>query len=604
MALLVNAQKISKSFGLKQLFEDISFSIESSQKIGLIGPNGAGKSTLFKILSKQTKPDSGELSFSQSLRIAYLEQTPILDLNAKIFEYILQQSDDIYETQNIQLTQSLIAKLELDQFEDQAISTLSGGWKKRVALACQLIKKPNLLLLDEPTNHLDIASIQWLESFLESQNDLACFMITHDRLFLQNTCDIIFDLDKRNPSGLIQFKGVYSDFLELKDSQIQAQQQLESSLSNTLRRETQWLRRGAKARQTKQKARIERAGQLKDDVQNLTEKNRNQKIQIDFGDIQRTPKKLIECQAISKSFSGKNLFQNFSYTLGARARVGIIGPNGCGKSSLIKCLIGEEPVDTGKVWISDQVSYSYFEQNRQSLDPNLSVIKNICPEGDYVQVQGQSIYVKSYLSRFNFRPDQMEQPVSRLSGGEQSRLLIARLMMQKVPILILDEPTNDLDIDSLNVLEQALQNFDGAVILVTHDRYFMDQVVNQILAIHPITKEILSFADYLQWQAFDAELKTEVQSLQGKDSALTNFPKKAETKKARLSFKEKFEFENMESNIQSAEDKLQEIQNQLNQTSSSDYLSLQELSQKLEAQQKTIHELYERWQILTEKQNQ
>ena len=503
MAVLLSASEITKSFGSRTIFNKITFAVESNQRIGLIGPNGAGKSTLLQLLAKLQTVDEGTLSSARNLRLGYLHQSPSFAKDETVFETILGASEDPTEWDNMNFAYELISKLELDQNAagaDQMVSSLSGGWRKRVALARELIKKPNLLLLDEHTNHLDIHSILWLENFLQSQTDMAVIMVTHDRLFLQRTCDHIFDLDQRNPDGLIKFHGVYADFLEFKASVISTLKQQEEVESNKLRRETEWLRRGPQARLKKQTARIDRAGELAEKVDDLSRRNQDRKVGIDFGDVGRTPKKVVEVEKISKKYGEHVLLKNFSFIRGAKARVGLIGRNGCGKSTLIRILLGLENADEGKVSLSDKISYSYFEQHRESLNPNTTLLRAVCPDGDYVHLQGQAVYAKSYLHRFLFRSEQMDMPVHKLSGGEQSRLLIARLMLTSNPLLILDEPTNDLDVATLNILEEALAQFPGAIILVTHDRYFMDQVANKILAFTEQDGQILDFADTYQWE--------------------------------------------------------------------------------------------------------
>jgi len=598
MSVLVSAYKISKSFGIQTLFAQISFSIDSGQKIGLIGPNGAGKSTLLQIIAGQQTPDQGEVSFSNQIKVGYLSQNPQFDRQAKLHSTIISATHDPYEYENILIVQEIISRLELDQFDEETLlSELSGGWKKRVALACELVKKPNILLLDEPTNHLDLKSIMWLEEFLNKQNQLASLMVTHDRLFLQNTCDFIFDLDRRNPDGLIKFDGSYSDFVDFKEAGLRAQQNLESAKRNTLRRETEWLRRGAKARQTKQKARIERAGDLASEVQDLKERNSNKKIQIDFGEVGRSPKKILEAKSISKRLGGKTLFENFSFVLGPKTRIGILGNNGCGKSTLIRTLLGQIEPDSGSVWLTDQMTISYFEQSKDTLNLEMSVLKNICPDGDYVQVQGKPMYAKSYLAKFRFRPDQMDLPAKKLSGGEQSRLLIARLMMNKDQVLVLDEPTNDLDIDTLDILEDALKDFDGAIILVTHDRYFMDQVSNQILAFIEDSPELISFSNFLQWQDYYATANT---SLKKSRQNPTQSPSPA-AKKTKLSYKDQRELESIEAKILTAETKLAEFQAQLSSPENqSQFAKLSELSSALQKQQAEVDALYKRWQSLSQ----
>lgn len=603
MGVLVSAFQLSKSFGAQNLFTKISFSVDDGQRVALIGPNGAGKSTLLKIIAKIISPDQGQISTSQGLRIGYLEQNPQFNSTETIYDSLLNATDDPEEPDNIALAWELIAKFGFNEagFEyDRKVSELSGGWQKKVALAREMAKRPNLLLLDEPTNHLDIESILWLEEWLERQNQLALLMITHDRLFLQNTCDRIFDLDRKNPDGLIKFEGSYADFLAVKESLLSAQARLEDSRRNVLRQETAWLRRGAKARQTKQKARIERAHDLADEVALLQDRRRERIAKFDFGNVGRSPKKLVEAQGISKVFADKTLFTDFNFVLPAKARVGLIGTNGCGKSTLIRTLLGQVKPDAGMVKITDGVKFSYFEQKKESLEPKLSLLKNLCSEGDYVHLHGQPVFARSYLSRFHFRPEQMDLPVERLSGGEQSRLLLAKMMLQTEQVLILDEPTNDLDVDTLDTLQEALDEFPGAIILVTHDRYFMDQVVTEILAFDGVGG-IHRFADYFQWEEWRKTLSTEGVGAKSTPSSTSN--KKGEGQaqsRKKLTYKEQLELEGMESTILKAEEELSKMQALLEDPQiTAQYDKLAAATASIGQQQVKIDALYKRWEELS-----
>lgn len=603
MGVLVSAFQVSKSFGAQTLFSKISFSVDDGHRVALIGPNGAGKSTLLKIIAKLMDADSGQISFSQGLRLGYLEQNPTFNSTETIYDAILLSTDDPEDPDNMSLTWELIARFGFDEAGfsyDKKVCELSGGWQKKVALAREMAKRPNLLLLDEPTNHLDIESILWLEDYLERQNQLACLIITHDRLFLQNTCDRIFDLDRKNPDGLIKFEGTYADFLAVKEALDSAQARLADSQRNVLRQETAWLRRGAKARQTKQKARIERAGELADEVSLLQERRRERLAKFDFGGVGRSPKKLIEAQKITKRFGEQVLCSDFDFILPAKARVGLIGTNGCGKSTLIRILVGQVPPDSGVVKITDGVKFSYFEQRKESLDLKLSVLKNLCADGDYVHLQGQPVYGRSYLARFHFRPEQMDLPVERLSGGEQSRLLLARMMLQTEQVLILDEPTNDLDVDTLDTLQEALDEYPGAIILVTHDRYFMDQVATELLAFDG-NGGIERFADYFQWE----EWRKGTGPVSPSKASSVIDSKKSEPKtevKKKLTYKEQLEFDGMEKKIMQEEEALGNLQKELaNPSISAEYSKLAELTAFIGRQQEKVDALYKRWNELSAK---
>lgn len=601
MSMLVSVRQLEKSFASRTLFTDIAFAIQEGDRIGLVGPNGAGKSTLLKIISGKEQTDKGEVILRRGLRVGYLEQAPTLTAGKTVMEVVYEGAEHTSDDPYSKVFQ-VLSELSLSDRADDLVETLSGGWKKRVALARELAKEPELLLLDEPTNHLDIESILWLEDFL-AEKRISILMVTHDRLFLQRTCNRIFDLDKRNPKGLLTLDGDYLSYVQVKEELFAAQKQRESVLKNTLRRETEWLRRGAKARLTKQQARINRAGELKDDVAELREKNRVRVASLDFGGADRSPKKLIEATEISKSYGEQQLFKNLDVLVSPKSRLGLLGGNGSGKTTLIRVLIGEEQPDTGVCKRADDITIAYFDQNRNTLDLSKSLLKNVAPDGDYVDFQGHFIYAKSYLDRFLFRPEQMEMPASKLSGGEQSRLKVAQLMLRPANILVLDEPTNDLDMETLQVLQDCLLEFKGAVIIVTHDRYFLDQVSNEILA-WPLddSGELTKFASYLQWEEWRAQ--------QGKSSLQSSISTKAEaaslvdtgSQKKKLSNKEKFELENMEKTIHDSESKLAELQKSSEDpATASNPTRAAELYSEIAKLQSEIERLYARWAELEAK---
>lgn len=601
MAILINAFQLTKSFAARSLFSDLTFSVESKEKIGLIGPNGAGKSTLLKIFAGKESVDSGNISIQRGLRIAYLEQVPTFSENAKILDSVLEGARDPRDWEEIARAREWISKLDLAEGglnEESEVETLSGGWKKRVALARELMREPDLFLLDEPTNHLDVESILWLENLLR-QSAFATITITHDRLFLQRVSTRILELDRRNPNGLLSVSGDYAKFLELKQSTMHSQEQQEIKLRNTLRRETEWLRRGAKARTTKQEARIQRAGKLADTVEELSDRNQSRTVALDFQANEKNPKKLVEAKGISKTFSGARLIPKLDLLITPTSRIGLLGANGSGKSTLIQMLLGLLEPDTGSVFRSDSLQVAYFEQNRESLDPEKTLERTICPTGDHVQFRGNSLHIRSYLDRFLFRSEQLAMPIKLLSGGEQSRLLIAKLMLQKANLLVLDEPTNDLDIPTLNILEEVLSEFPGAILLVSHDRFFLGNVATQILALGSDSVE--SFSDLEQWENWHSN--------KGKKSAPErSLPKTGDgsspmdaaaplaAKKKKLSYKDQRELDAMESTIQAAEAKLEELTAAMNDPkNTTNAILLNALSQEIAACTREVERLYARW---------
>lgn len=609
MAILINAHQLSKSFAARPLFAGLTFAIETGDRIGLIGPNGAGKSTLAQILAGNTSPDSGTLSTQKALRIGLLEQVPTFRSGATLWSGLFHTPPDSHEWESAGLAREYVSRLGLDFFPDETpMIQLSGGWQKRVALARELVKRPDLLILDEPTNHLDVETILWLEAFL-ARAQFATLTITHDRFFLQKVSNRILELDPRHKGGLLAVRGDYADYVSVREQCLNAQERREIILKNTLRRETEWLRQGAKARTTKQQARIERAGNLKQEVQELTTRNQSRVARIDFQAAEKNPKKLLEAKGISKSYGDKFLFKNLNVVLSPGTRLGILGRNGCGKSTLIRVLLGEEPASVGTVTRSEHFSVAYFDQRRDTLDPELTIMKTLCPTGDHVDYRGARVHIRGYLDRFLFTPTQMEMPVGRLSGGEQSRILIARLMLTRANLLVLDEPTNDLDMATLGVLEECLDDFPGAVILVTHDRYFMDQVATQILAFAPelvgLPKpndgKLTSFASLSQWETWMTELATGRGVTSG--SLSYSLDKKAPAEKKRgLSFNEQREFASMEATIHSAEKRLAELNHEISLPQNlSNAPRLAELTRQMAETEREVERLYQRWSELEEK---
>ncbi len=597
MSILINAHKLAKSFTARSLFEGISFGIESGDRIGLIGPNGAGKSTLLKILAGRMTTDEGTLSVQRGLRVGLLEQNPQFTEGATVHSSVMEGSVDPFEWEEIARAQMLMSKLSLTEDPETPIDKLSGGWKKRVALARELMRDPDLLLLDEPTNHLDVESIMWLEDFIAGAK-FATVVITHDRLFLQRVSNQILELDRRHKDGILKVPGDYATYLELRQHLMTAQETAETKLRNTLRRETEWMRRGAQGRQTKQQARMKQHGDLEQQVADLGDRNQNLKVRMDFQSAEKNPKKLIEGKGISKSYKGRVIVPLMDLLITPKSRIGLLGPNGCGKSTLIRMLTAGEQPDTGSVYHAEQLQIAYFEQNRESLDPNLNVINTICPLGDYVDYGDTKVHVKSYLTRFLFTYEQMDMPVRKLSGGEQSRLLIARLMLKRANVLILDEPTNDLDMATLDVLQDVLQEFNGAVLLVTHDRYFLDQTTNQILAFgldlkgKKVVERFAGLAQWENWQATQAQI---VEAAPTPEAPVPS-PQTGKGGKKKLSFKDQREFDGMEAKIQKLEAELAIMTAESQkQEVVANGKRLVELSEEMGKTQSEIDRLYARW---------
>jgi ATP-binding cassette subfamily F protein uup len=607
VAILLSALDLGHTFGARPLFEGVSFTLAEGDRVGLIGPNGAGKSTLLRILAGELGPDRGQVATRSGLRVAHLPQVPAFAPGATVREAVRAGLEpgaaDGWEGDA--RVDGLCAKLDLTGPAagiDAPVERLSGGWQKRVALARALVGEPELVLLDEPTNHLDVESIDWLEKFLASAR-FATVTVTHDRLFLQRIASRILELDRRNAGGLLDVAGDYATYIERKAELMAAQERREDSLRNTLRRETEWLRRGPAARTTKQEARIQRAGALADEVAELGTRNKQRSVDLDFQATGRKTRRLIEARGVGVRYGDRTVFDGIDILIAPGTRLGLLGPNGCGKSTLLRVLTGEQAPTTGEVKRADGLEIAFFQQDRAALDPQLSLADTVCPDGDFVSFRGARVHRHGYLERFLFRSEQMSQPVGRLSGGEQSRLLIAQLMLRPATILVLDEPTNDLDMATLGVLENTLTTFDGAVLLVTHDRYFLDQVATQILAFNPTlpTPEgqgrVTSFSGLAQWEEWHrAQTRAARPSSSSSSSSSSSPSSSAPLPRKKLSFKDQREWDQMESRISDSESKLAALEEESQRPDVvTNAARLVELHAQMDAARADVDRLYARW---------
>lgn len=507
MAIQLSCQNLSKTYGARPLFEGLSFGLFEGERTGLIGPNGAGKSTLLKILAGIESPDGGELALRRGLNIRYLAQQDRFedeDNGSTVYEELTQALQGLgLEDYEIMIrVEEGLASTGLDG--DQRVDRLSGGWRKRLAILAQVLCEPDLLLLDEPTNHLDLEGVLWLERLMADVR-FSFLVITHDRRFLESVCNRVIELNKRYADGHFSSVGNYSDFIESREALFSAQAAQEDSARNIVRREVAWLRRGPKARTTKQKARMDRAGELIEGLNEL--KFRNAQVRsaaIDFSSSERQTKRLVELIQVEKSMGNRKLFGPLDLFLSPGDKVGLLGGNGSGKSTLLKILAGSLDPDTGQIKRADGLKVVTFDQHREQLDLSLPLRKALCEIGEHVYYKGNPVHVAGWADRFLFGKEQLDVPLSRLSGGEQARVLIARLMLKPADILLLDEPTNDLDIHSLEVLENSLMEFSGALVLVTHDRYLLDRVSDRILALDG-RGNAQFFADLSQWEDLRGE---------------------------------------------------------------------------------------------------
>jgi ABC transport system ATP-binding/permease protein len=602
VGILLSCQNLSKSFGARPLFESLSFGLFEGERTGLIGPNGAGKSTLLKILAGVEKQDSGLISARKGLRVGYLPQQDRFEdpgESLTVREALAQGLADI-GLEDWEVDIRVEAGLDDAGFSnhEQKVSRLSGGWRKRLAILTQVLRKPDLLLLDEPTNHLDLEGVLWLEGFMENLN-FSFLVVTHDRRFLEKVSNRIIELNKRYPEGFFGNAGNYTQFLEKREDLFNSQAQRESTVANQVRREIEWLRRGPKARQTKQQARIDRAGELMGELGELEYRNAQGKsVDIDFSGSNRQTQRLVAASKITKSLGGRKLFGPLDLLLTPGDKLGLLGENGSGKSTLLKIIAGEIQPDSGTLKQADQLRVVTFDQHRDQLDLNLSLRQALCEKGDYVAYKGSQVHVASWAARFLFSKEQLDQVLRKMSGGEQSRVLIARLMLKPADLLLLDEPTNDLDIPSLEVLEQSLAEFPGALVLVTHDRYLLDQVSRQILALDGKGNAGF-FADLSQWEDFRSQeqAKQLEKKLEPEKAVFQAKPKKA------LSSRELKELEEMEATIQAAEEKVKAAKARLEDPSiARDVTKLMEAQKAVDGEKAKVEALLRRWEELEAKQ--
>ncbi|HLK90608.1 MAG TPA: ABC-F family ATP-binding cassette domain-containing protein [Polyangia bacterium] len=611
MSILLSVQELSAAFGARPLFEGVSFTIEEGERIGLIGPNGAGKSTLLRILADDLGPDRGAVSRRRGLRVARLAQVPRFAAGASVQSAVtegLAPAGDHLDEASAEIGRATIAALGLDGRAEASVApetpveTLSGGWQKRVALARELARQPDLLLLDEPTNHLDVEGIELLETLL-GRAPFATITITHDRVFLQRISTRILELDRRNAGGMLSVAGDYAAYTRAKAEQMHAQERREVVLRNTLRRETEWLRRGAAARTTKQEARIQRAGALSDEVDELGRRNLTRTAGLDFQAAEKRPRRLIEARGLGQRYGERTIFQGVDLFIGPGTRLGLLGPNGCGKSTLLRLLLGVETPTTGTVLRADGLKVAYFQQTRDALDPDRTLADTLSPDGDHVTFRGARVHVRGYLERFLFDHEQMNTPVGRLSGGEQSRLLLAMLMLREAQVLVLDEPTNDLDLPTLAVLEEALTGFDGAVLLVTHDRYFLDQVATTILAFDTAAGAVVPFADVAQWEGWRAaRLAAAREAAKPRDAQAPSGGKPSAPARRKLGYQDQREYDAIEETIARAEAALREaITDSERPEHAADAARLVALLADVDARRAEVDRLYARWAELEAK---
>jgi len=603
MSLIFSLKNVSKSYGDDTLFQDLSIDFKANEQLGLIGMNGSGKSTLLKIIANASSPDTGERMTHSRLNYVYLPQEDRLDPDQTI-EQILYDSIKDQPFDDKERHKIVQKSLGTGGFSDAAAvsKTLSGGWKKKLAITRALCAKPDILLLDEPTNHLDINGILWLEKILKTAR-FSFIVVSHDRAFLENVCRNVMEIGRYYSGGYFKIQGQYKKFEKERHKFLTAQQKQQASLSSKMRREDEWLRQGPKARSTKAKYRIDQAEKLRMELAALKNRNKNTAtVEIDFHATGRQTKKLLKAFQLEKNRGGKTLFSDITFELGPGFCLGVVGENGSGKSTFLSILEQKTKPDRGKVEWAENLKIAVYDQDRSKLNPELTLKEALNPAGgDSVNFKGRSIHVVTWAKRFLFMPDQLDMPVKWLSGGEKARILIANMMLTPCDILMLDEPTNDLDILSLEVLEDSIQQFPGAVIIVSHDRYLMDKVCHRILYLDPAA-DARFFKDFTQIMNFRETLTKKSKPGNSKTEKRTKktAPKTAIT----FSYKDKFELDHIEEKILSKEQDVETLSQKIQHPdiigSPEDmkhYCSL------LKQAQEEVHSLYERWEVLEQKKD-
>ncbi len=595
---ILNVENVTKAYMSRPVLDSVSVGINDTDKIGVVGTNGTGKSTLLSIVAGVTEPDSGQVVMSSGLRISYLPQNPVFDMDKTLLENItgkIYAGNDNWDKMGE--VKANLAKFGIDDPECNP-KVLSGGQKKRAALVAAIMTPSDLLILDEPTNHLDSEMIEYLEEFLQHFRG-ALLMITHDRYFLDEVTNQILEIDKGN---VYRYESNYSGFLELKQQRMDYEQAAERKAATLYRKDLAWMLRGARARSTKQKAHIQRFEALRDRVRPEEER------QVELSSLPtRMGNKTIILEGISKSYADKALFKDFSYTFGKLDRIGIIGPNGCGKSTLLKCIIGAVSPDEGTVEIGQTIKIGYFGQENEALDESKRVIDYIKDTAEFIRTKEGLTSASVMCERFLFTPEMQYAPISKLSGGEKRRLYLLRVLMEQPNVIILDEPTNDLDIQTLRVLEDYLDGFAGIIITVSHDRYFLDRVVTRVFAFEDgsLYQSEGGYSDYLVHKKESAEAETSSSGSKNAGTAGKSEDKAPKSKyqapreKTKLSYKEQKEYDSIESEIEQLEERSAELESEI-AAAATDFPKLMKLSKEKEEVDAEIERKMDRYVELQE----
>ncbi len=597
---LAVCKSLCKAFGSQELFENIDLTIFEGDRLCIIGPNGSGKSTLLKMLIGIENIDAGTISLKKDVRIGYVEQSHKFDPESSVEQVVLDSLGGVMpcDGENFGEREALVAAtLGRVGFTDrlQKAGTLSGGWMKRLAIAREIVRNPDLLLLDEPTNHLDIEGLIWLEDML-TRASFSVVAVSHDRRFLDSFSNRIVELSRRYPEGSFQIDGNYSDFLDKQAEFFENEAKSRLSLETRVKRESEWLRRGPKARATKAHYRVEEAHRLIAELNTAKSRGRVAETDFEFSSTGRKTKRLLVIRGLEKSLGGKLLFSGLDLVLSPGMRIGLVGPNGSGKTTFLRLLAEDLQPDDGVIRAAPGLKIIYFDQKREKLDPAKTLRRTLAPDGDSVFYRDEPVHIQAWAGKFRFRRDQLDTPVGSLSGGEQARVVIAGLIVRQCDVLLLDEPTNDLDIPTLEVLEETVATFPGAVILVTHDRYMLDRVTTVTLGLDG-KGGVSAFADFDQWLA---AMKEAARPIPEAAAAKKERPKQ----KKKLTYTEEKELATIEQHILEAETKLEAAQTRLGSPLiASNPAELQKACDAEAKASKRVSDLYHRWTELEEKQN-
>lgn len=586
MAAILSVEHITKAYTLKKLLTDVTLYIGEHDRIGVVGINGTGKSTLLKILAGLEEPDSGTVMRKNGLRVSFLPQMPDYSVERTAVEQVLFDAPKDVGAPDEYEAKTLLSQFGISDF-DADVRTLSGGQKKRVALAAALIRPVDLLLLDEPTNHIDAQTIALLEEKLGKYRG-ALMMVTHDRYFLDRVCNRIAEI---SGGELYLHDGNFSYYLEQKAARLDMENAAARKRSSILRRELEWIRRGAQARSTKQKARIQRF----EEMSAIAGPQEEQKLALG-STSSRLGRRIIECENVGKSMGGKRLLRDFTYTILRDERMAVVGENGCGKTTFLRMLAGQLAPDEGTINIGETVKIGFFTQEFPKVDPHMRLIDFMRDIAEYVETPDGRFSASQMLEQFLFPSDVQYTPVERLSGGEKRRLYLASLLMASPNVLLLDEPTNDLDIATLEILEDYLATFKGAVIVVSHDRYFLDRIAQRLFAFEKdahLVQYVCSFSDYLDAQRAQESEKDE------KEEKSAVMPRRTKERELRMSYKEQKDYETIDARMEQLQGELERLDGEI-EKNASDFVKLTELTQKREQTQKELDQAEERWLYLTD----